>query len=90
MALQLCVLRYPGRPLADSPAFLEKVIQYVVDQLGIAVAVYSKYGQRECTIHEHLERLREHYGYRTYCWADMLTLTRLCCRWRWKARPGCH
>lgn len=76
MALQLCVLRYPGRPLADLPALPEKVIQYVADQLGVAAEAYIKYGQRESTIHEHLERLRENYGYRTYSWSDMLTLTR--------------
>lgn len=76
IALQLCVLRFPGRPLTDLPPIPEQMVSYVARQLAIAPTAWAQYGQRLSTMYEHLDRIRQHYGYRNYGWSEMLHLTR--------------
>ncbi|MBI1882435.1 MAG: DUF4158 domain-containing protein, partial [Chloroflexi bacterium] len=76
MALQLCSLRFPGRPLTDLPAIPAQFIGYVAQQLEIDPGAFARYGERSNTLYEHLDRLRQHYGYRNYGWPVMLHLAR--------------
>jgi hypothetical protein len=66
VALQLCVLRYPGRALIELPDIPATMIAYVAQQIGVSPEAYARYGSRQSTLYEHLVHIREHYGYRAY------------------------
>lgn len=76
IAVQLCGLRYPGRRLVDLLPIPEPVLDYVAEQLDIAPEAFTDYGQREATIYEHRNDIRQAYGYRNYNAGDQLPLTR--------------
>ena len=64
-AVQLCIMRYPGRVLGmgeDPPA---AVVSYVAEQLGITPDVFAYYAQRIPTRFEHSHRLAKYLGVRT-------------------------
>lgn len=62
-AIQICVLRHLGWSLPNIKVIPDKVIEYVARQLQVDSSVFSKYGQRENTLYEHLGEIREEYGY---------------------------
>ena len=64
-ALQLCVLRYPGRVLAPGELIPAQVSDFVAAQLGLTSDDLLLYAAREETRHEHLADLRRIYGYRS-------------------------
>src|SRR5918998_4325675 len=64
-AVQLSIMRYPGRVLGmdeDPPA---TVVSYVAEQLGIAPDVFASYARRIPTHFEHSHRLAKYLGVRT-------------------------
>jgi TnpA family transposase len=64
-AVQLCIMRYPGRVLGmdeDPPA---AVVAYVAEQLGIDPDVFASYARRIPTRFEHSHRLAKYLGVRT-------------------------
>jgi TnpA family transposase len=64
-AVQLCIMRYPGRVLGmgeDPPA---AVLSYVAEQLGIAPGAFASYARRTPTRFEHSHRLAKYLGVRT-------------------------
>lgn len=65
-ALQLCVLRYPGRVLAPGEVIPMQVTDFIAAQLGLQGEDLLPYAEREETRHEHLADLRRIYGYRTF------------------------
>lgn len=65
-ALQLCVLRYPGRVLAPGELIPAEVVEFVGAQLGLHADDLIDYAAREETRHEHLSELRALYGFRTF------------------------
>lgn len=65
-ALQLCVLRYPGRVLAPGELIPAEVIEFIGAQLGLHADDLVDYAAREETRHEHLAELRGLYGFRTF------------------------
>ena len=65
-ALQLCVLRYPGRVLARGELIPAEVIEFIGTQLGFHADDLVEYATREETRHEHLSELRALYGFRTF------------------------
>ncbi|HGO5552843.1 TPA: Tn3 family transposase, partial [Klebsiella pneumoniae] len=65
-ALQLCVLRYPGRVLAPGELIPAEVIEFIGAQLGLGADDLVDYAAREETRHEHLAELRGLYGFRTF------------------------
>jgi hypothetical protein len=75
-AVQLCVLRFPGRPLVELPGVPETVLAYIAEQIHISPEQFMEYGRRAKTISEHLTKLRETQGYREYSFEVMLQLTR--------------
>jgi TnpA family transposase len=57
-ALQLCVLRYPGRVLAPGELIPAQVSDFIAAQLGLTSDDLLPYAAREETRHEHLADLR--------------------------------
>jgi len=76
LAVQLGGLRYPGRRLTDLLPIPEAILNYIAGQLAIAPERFYEYGQRLATIYEHLDNIRQAYGYRDYGTQDLLPLTR--------------
>ena len=62
-AVQLCVLRYPGWPLSHIKTIPESVLIYIAAQINANPEAFSIYPQREATSREHMEELRQEYGY---------------------------
>jgi len=62
-ALQLCALRYPGRPLRPVEAVPEPALRFVADQVGAAPEAVDTYGTRAQTRSAHLDELREAFGF---------------------------
>jgi TnpA family transposase len=71
VALQLCTLRYPGRSLLMMTVIPLQLVAYVAEQISVAPQAYNSYGQpRRKTPYDHLESIRQQYGYRAYETAD--------------------
>jgi TnpA family transposase len=64
-ALQLCVLRYPGRVLAPGELIPAQVSDFIAAQLGLTSDDLLPMPRAE-TRHEHLADLRRIYGYRSF------------------------
>jgi TnpA family transposase len=64
VALQLCTLRHPGRPLMTTSTVSERVVVFVADQLKLPPAALARYGDRPKTLYDHLKEIRQQYGYR--------------------------
>lgn len=62
-ALQLCALRYPGRPLRPGEAVPELALRFVADGVGAAPEAVAAYGTRPQTRSAHLDELREAFGF---------------------------
>ncbi|MBZ0187716.1 MAG: DUF4158 domain-containing protein, partial [Candidatus Obscuribacterales bacterium] len=75
-AVQLCLLRFPGRTLADLPTVPPRVLSNIAAQLDLPVSVFEEYGTREITLYEHVKEIRELYGFSNYAWREILALTR--------------
>src|SRR3546814_17805502 len=69
-ALQLCVLRYPGRVLAPGELIPAQVSDFIAAQLGLTSDDLLLSAAREETRHEHLADLRRIYGYRYFSRPD--------------------
>jgi len=62
-AVQLCVLRYPGWSLSNVEPIPDYVLRYLSKQIQVDPHSYSLYSKRDPTKHEHLEEIRQIYGY---------------------------
>ncbi|MBX0331559.1 DUF4158 domain-containing protein, partial [Oscillochloris sp. ZM17-4] len=76
VAVQLCMLRYPGRTLMSLPDVPVRVLRAIAQQLDIAPAAFVSYGARRTTCYEHLDAIKAHYGYRTWTWQDARAVMR--------------
>ena len=65
-ALQLCVLRYPGRLLAPGEFVPPTVVDFIGRQLDLDGDELADYAVRSETRHEHLAELRHLYGFRSF------------------------
>ncbi len=65
-AVQLCVLRYPGWSLSDVGPIPDYIIEYIASQIDVNPNSFSLYAQREPTKHEHMEEIRQVYGYQNF------------------------
>lgn len=75
-AVQLAVLRYPGRSLADLPTIPSRLLAYIAEQVDVPTDAFAVYGARPSTIFEHLAELRRVYGYRQCGGAELRALAR--------------
>lgn len=65
-AVQLAVLRFPGWSLSDLKMIPDSVLSYIAKQVGVDPDVFPLYAQREPTRREHMEEIRQAYGYRNF------------------------
>ena len=65
-ALQLCILRYPGRLLKPGEVIPESVSRFISAQLGLKAEDLLLYAARDVTRREHLGALRKIYGYKMF------------------------
>ena len=65
-AVQLCVLRYPGWSLSYVEPIPDLVIQYIAKQINADPDSFSLYAKRDPTKHEHLEEIRQVFGYQNF------------------------
>lgn len=64
-ALQLCALRFPGRLIRPGELVPLEAVVFVAEQLEIDPAAFADYAARAPTRYEHLEVLRDVFGFRT-------------------------
>lgn len=65
-ALQICVLRYPGRLLQPGELIPDPIVNFVGAQLGLSKEDLLTYAQRRQTRYQHSSSLQKIYGYRAY------------------------
>ncbi|AOY77150.1 DUF4158 domain-containing protein [Clostridium formicaceticum] len=69
-AVQLGLLRNPGWALNNVSHIPDLVLEYIAEQLNIDPKEMTQYAQRENTRLEHLQEIREEYGYRNFIEQD--------------------
>ena len=65
-AVQLCVLRHPGRLLAPGEFVPPAVVDFIGRQLDVDGDDLADYAVRSATRHDHLAELRRLYGFRSF------------------------
>lgn len=74
-ALQLCILRNPGCTLNSVLEIPDNIIAYVAKQIDVDPEAFSSYAKRDTTRREHLEEIRQVYGYRNLNNSDYRTIS---------------
>lgn len=75
-AVQLALLRFPGRTLMEVKQVPRPVLTSIAEQLGVAPSAFADYGERENTLYEHLDELRRECGFRSCGWKEYLLVAR--------------
>jgi TnpA family transposase len=79
-AVQLALLRFPGRPLAEYHGDFRQVphsiLKTISHQIELPVSTYKEYGQRISTLYEHIEDICKECGYRRCGWKEYLGAAR--------------
>ena len=65
-AVQLALLRFPGWHLSDYKMIPNFLLNYIAKQVGAQADDFSLYTQRETTRWEHIEEIRQIYGYQNF------------------------
>lgn len=65
-AVQICCLRNPGWSLGNTCNIPDVVLNYIAEQLQVSPKEFEQYAQRENTRLEHLQELRDKYGYKNF------------------------
>jgi Domain of unknown function (DUF4158) len=75
-AVQLAVLRFPGHPLKDLAGIPARVLAAIADQVQVPASAFTRYGERDNTVYEHLDEIRRTYQFRECGWREYLWLAR--------------
>lgn len=75
-AVQLAVLRFPGRPWKDLAGIPARVLLAISDQVQVPASAFALYGKRDNTLYEHLDEIRRTYKLRECGWREYLWLAR--------------
>ncbi len=75
-AVQLAVLRFPGRPWKDLAGIPSRVLLAIADQVQVPASAFALYGKRDNTLYEHLDEIRRTYKFRECGWREYLWLAR--------------
>ena len=75
-AVQLAVLRFPGRPLKELAGVPSRVLAVIADQIQVPASAFARYGDRDNTLYEHLDEIRRTYKFREYGWREDLWFAR--------------
>lgn len=73
-AVQLALLRNPGWSLSNTTNIPQSVLNYIADQIQVNPMAFELYAQRENTRFEHMEEIREIYGFKNYKEENNLSL----------------
>ncbi|MCF7997404.1 MAG: DUF4158 domain-containing protein, partial [Chromatiaceae bacterium] len=65
-AVQLCLVRYPGRVLRAGEQLPSVLVAFVADQIGAEAVAFRDYAHRDQTRREHVAFLVEHLGLSTF------------------------
>ncbi|WP_213807823.1 Tn3 family transposase [Granulicella sp. dw_53] len=65
-AVQLAMLRYPGRALLLGENPPTELLTFLARQLGLSAGAWASYAERDETRREHLAELQLHYGLRSF------------------------
>lgn len=60
-AVQLCLIRYPGRALRSGENVSRPLIEFIAEQTGDQADGFEGYAQRDATRREHLSSLVRHF-----------------------------
>jgi TnpA family transposase len=81
-AVQLCLLRYPGRPLRSGEDVPRSIVEFAASQVGADPDAFAGYAGgtegtgRDTTRREHLAEIARMFGYRTFDGAAYRELSR--------------
>lgn len=75
-AVQLAVLRFPGRPLKDLAGIPSRILAAIADQIQVPASAFARYGDRDNTLYEHLDEIRQKCKFRECGWREYLWLAR--------------
>lgn len=65
-AIQLCVLGYQGWSLTEVEPIPKTILKHVAKQIDVDPQSFSLYSAREATKYEHLEEIRNIYGFKNF------------------------
>ena len=65
-ALMLCYLRFPGRILQQGEQPPAALCAFVAEQLGLAIAAFGDYAERDQTRREHAAEIQDTLGLRPF------------------------
>ena len=63
-AVQLCLMRYPGRPLLPNETPPKAMLDYIAEQIDAAPFLFDLYARREETRRDHIGKLLRYLGAR--------------------------
>jgi hypothetical protein len=66
LAVQLALLRFPGRALLPEETPPAELLAFLARQLGVPVTAWTSYAERDETRREHLAELQLHYGLKSF------------------------
>ena len=76
-ALQLCLLRYPGRPLRAGEVVPRPIVEFVASQVGTDPDAFDDYAKkRDTTRREHVAEIFRVFGFRPFGAANYRELSR--------------
>ena len=87
-AIQLCLCRYPGRPLNPDETLPHIMVKFVAQQLNVAPDVFPKYALRDQTRRAHALEVQELYGLRAAKMADWRQLLAVAANTAWATECG--
>lgn len=61
-AVQLCLMRFPGRPLSPGEEVPQPLLSFVGEQLAVSPAVFADYARRDQTRREHAVEIQKYLG----------------------------
>ena len=70
VAVQLCLLRYPGQGLGPGDQPPAAMVAFVADQVGLPLTAFADYAHRDQTRREHAAELQAALGLRRFGLAD--------------------
>ena len=66
LAVQLALLRFPGRALLPDETPPAELLAFLARQLGVPATAWASYADRDETRREHLAELQLHYGLESF------------------------
>lgn len=78
-AVQLALLHFPGRPLAEysnQRQVPRPILTSIAGQIHLPISAFAEYGNRPGTLYEHIDEICKECGYRRCGWREYLAATR--------------